>query len=147
MVWVGWVCLVLFITVFVRFGVMFFIYSVKARGLCPRWVGAKAPPHIPASAVPQPRRLAHPRDDQESTRIPSYPGFVCPIPFRPIPSRPVLSGPDCDSLPPPGNDLARSYGWGPGFSHRMLKAKFLEKVKKASAVLLDRCVCGVLFGV
>lgn len=57
-------------------------------------------------------------------------------------SRPVFfSGPGCDLLPPPGNDLARSYGWGPGFSHRMLKAKFLEKVKKASAVQLDRCVC------
>ena len=69
--------------------------------------------------------------------------LLCPNSSRAVSSCAVLSHSNCDSLSPPGNDLARSYGWGPGFSYRMLKAKFLEKVKKASPVQLDRYVCGV----
>jgi hypothetical protein len=39
-----------------------------------------------------------------------------------------------------GNDLARTFRWGPGFGGRMLKQRFLEKVRTAVPVLLDRCV-------
>lgn len=39
-----------------------------------------------------------------------------------------------------GNDLSRTFRWGYGFRSRMLQPKFLEKVRTAVPVQLDRCV-------
>ncbi|CAN0154633.1 unnamed protein product, partial [Ectocarpus fasciculatus] len=43
-----------------------------------------------------------------------------------------------------GNDLARTFGWGPGFTRAMLKPKFLDRVKEAPAARLDRWLLSVM---
>ncbi|CAM9384592.1 unnamed protein product, partial [Choristocarpus tenellus] len=43
-----------------------------------------------------------------------------------------------------GNDLARSFRWGPGFSPSMLTENFLDRVKCASPVQLDRWLLSVM---
>lgn len=43
-----------------------------------------------------------------------------------------------------GNDLSRTFGWGPGFTRSMLKPKFLERVKEAPPAKLDRCCLPVV---
>ncbi|CAM9601191.1 unnamed protein product [Ectocarpus sp. 4 AP-2014] len=43
-----------------------------------------------------------------------------------------------------GNDLARTFGWGPGFTRTMLKPKFLDRVKEAPAARLDRWLLSVM---
>ena len=37
-----------------------------------------------------------------------------------------------------GNDLSRSLGWGKGFSNAMLRAKWIQRVRRASIAQLDR---------
>lgn len=43
-----------------------------------------------------------------------------------------------------GNDLARTFRWGPGFSGRMLKKRFIDKVGSAVPVPLDRWLISIL---
>lgn len=38
-----------------------------------------------------------------------------------------------------GNDLSRSLGWGPGFSRRMVRPSWLQRVARARAGTMDRC--------
>lgn len=70
-------------------------------------------------------RLAPPRPPCES-RCVLRRGVFPSIPFHLIQS---------------GNDLSRTFGWGPGFTRSMLKPKFLERVQEAPPARLDRCVC------
>ncbi|CAM9764700.1 unnamed protein product [Scytosiphon promiscuus] len=43
-----------------------------------------------------------------------------------------------------GNDLARTFGWGPGFTRNMLKPSFLDKVEEAPPARLDRWLLSVM---
>ncbi|CAN0117258.1 unnamed protein product, partial [Hapterophycus canaliculatus] len=43
-----------------------------------------------------------------------------------------------------GNDLARTFGWGPGFTRSMLKPRFLDKVEEAPSARLDRWLLSVM---
>eukprot|EP00903_Cladosiphon_okamuranus_P011637 g10946.t1 len=43
-----------------------------------------------------------------------------------------------------GNDLSRTFGWGPGFARSMLQPKFLERVKEAPPAKLDRWLLSVM---